>query len=277
MDLPVFFGDVRSAYSIILYLFVAGQLVSTLEFLFIRREFSDHGAFPWKILRFEHQRYMSSALANRASGLYGYKGVLITLSLRILALILILFCPIASYWFTVCALIIAATLVIMQSRQIYGGEGSDQMSLIISICLLTGGGVFFNFVIMAGLIMWFIAAQSCLSYTAAGVAKLGSAKWRSGNATFEIFNTTSHGSYPVAHFLSRNHTISFVLSWSAMVFESGFAICLITPWPITAALLLMGVVFHLVNAIVMGLNSFLWIFIATYPAIIFTASCIHHL
>lgn len=31
-----------------------------------------------------------------------------------------------------------------------------------------------------------------------------------------------------------------------------------------------GLLFHLANALVMGLNSFIWAFVATYPAILFT-------
>ena len=277
MSLILFLSNIENAYIVIVSIFSIGQLISSLEFIFIRKEFSDVGAFPWKILRFEHQRYLSSNIRPAISGLFSYGGVLTTLVIRIVALVAILFTPINSLQFTICVVIIVATLIIMHSRQVYGGEGSDQMSLIISICLLTGGGIFMNHGYMAQISLFFLAAQSCLSYTAAGIAKLISPKWRSGYATFEIFNTASHGSLNVASFLSKNRALSYTLSWSAILFESSFAVCLISPWPVLLSILTLGIIFHFVNAIVMGLNSFLWIFVATYPAIIYTAASIHQL
>jgi hypothetical protein len=44
---------------------------------------------------------------------------------------------------------------------------------------------------------------------------------------------------------------------------------LIAPRPLAILLLLSGIAFHVTAAIAMGLNTFLWSFLATYPALVY--------
>lgn len=269
--------DTTMVFQIIVYFFVIGQIISSLEFVSIRREFKNEGLFSWRILKFQNNQHISSpflgAIVNK---LFNYTGFMTLLFVRIIALCLLILFPIDSLFFTIVALLLSAILLIMQYRQSYGGEGSDQMSIIISICLLLGAGVFLD-TLLSKVSLWFIAAQSCLSYSAAGIAKLVSPIWRSGNAISNIFNTVSFGSYLMSKFLSRYAIISYILSWIVILFETCFPLCLVTPVAVTFFILFCGFIFHLINAMAMGLNSFLWIFIATYPAIIYTSSSIKSL
>ena len=271
-----FYSNITLCYSFILYLFFAGQFISTLEMIFINKEFKDTGAFSWKILRFERQQYMPSSVTNRFLSLFfTFRGVVVILLLRLLCLIGMVLFSIDGVAFTVFAFIVLISLIAIHFRNVYGGDGSDQMSTILSFCLFAGCGVFMQNSILERASIWFIAVQSCLSYCSAGIAKMASSKWRSGEATYEIFNTASHGSFAAAKVLSNNKRLSFILSWMAILFESLFPFCLLMPLPVVFAFLLCGITFHLVNAVVMGLNSFFWIFIATYPAILYTWFSLH--
>jgi hypothetical protein len=53
--------------------------------------------------------------------------------------------------------------------------------------------------------------------------------------------------------------------------EVAFPLALPLGYPYGLVLLGWGVVFHAANALVMGINSFFWSFVATYPAILYCA------
>jgi hypothetical protein len=111
----------------------------------------------------------------------------------------------------------------------------------------------------------------------AGVAKLFSKSWRSGIAVFQIMNTESFGSEGVAKvLLNASPVLKTALSWSVMLFEALFFVVLILPWPWFFVVLILGIAFHFYNAVIMGLNNFFWVFLATYPAIIYTNLALHH-
>jgi hypothetical protein len=50
-----------------------------------------------------------------------------------------------------------------------------------------------------------------------------------------------------------------------MIFEIGFVSIYLMPDEIKIIYLITGFIFHLSNALLMGLNSFFLVFIATYP------------
>jgi hypothetical protein len=119
--------------------------------------------------------------------------------------------------------------------------------------------------------LWFIAIQGCLSYFVAGIAKVISPVWRSGEAVRRILGTRTYGSRRSASLVSGRDGVCVALSWLVMLFECTFPLALafgITGFAIFAVL---GIFFHITNAVIMGLNTFVWAFVATYPAILFCA------
>jgi hypothetical protein len=59
-----------------------------------------------------------------------------------------------------------------------------------------------------------------------------------------------------------------------MVMETLFPLCLVLPAPWGWALLGWGVLFHVLCAVIMGFNGFLWAFLAAYPAIRYVAAAL---
>jgi hypothetical protein len=64
------------------------------------------------------------------------------------------------------------------------------------------------------------------------------------------------------------------LAWSVIVLETLFPLCVIVHPPLFWVFLLWGLGFHIFCAFFMGLNNFVWAFVATYPALLFVRQLI---
>jgi hypothetical protein len=121
----------------------------------------------------------------------------------------------------------------------------------------------------------FIAAQACLSYFVAGASKFREPSWRSGQAVTFISSTLMWGNGRQAAALISHRRLAFALCWATMAGECAFPLTLAVPLQVTILLLTCAAVFHIMTAIEMGLNSFVWAFGSTYPAIIFCWYLLH--
>lgn len=253
---------------IVLYIFVVGQIAYLFELLalHIKEDFSDTGLFSWKILRLDYTP--NNIAQNILDTLLGQSRFAKLIISEIICLLLLLFFEPYTWTFTIIALLAALCLLIMQIRNTYGGDGSDQMALILVISIVLGFSIFSS-LLSTKYVLYFIALQSCLAYAAAGVAKALSNKWRSGTAVYDIFSTGAYGSKSFSSLLNKTSYLSFLLSWNVILMEILFPVCLVVPPSVSIFILFWGFAFHVFNAIVMGLNSFFWMFIATYPAILF--------
>lgn len=167
-----------------------------------------------------------------------------------------------------CALVVLLfTTLMIRRRKIIGGDGAEQMSDIVlisaALALLPVPGD-----ARIALAVIFIAAQAVLSYFTAGVAKLISPIWRRGDAMPAILGTYGHGLAPVSRLMSSRPALGFVLGWTVILFEVSFPVVLVAPQSVSVAVLGVGLTFHLVSAVLMGLNSFVWPFPATYACVL---------
>lgn len=271
------FATPLETYHIVVLLFACGLIVTTLEYLAISSEFGPTGIYAWRLHGLEWSAaFRTGALGQLVARLYGQRGMALLLSLRLIGLAAAVIAPPGSLTFTVAMLGVVLTTLFVNIRHLYGGDGSDQMFTLLSITLLLCLTPWSSpFQLRAGL--WFIAGQAVLSYCAAGIAKLVSAEWRSGEAVYRIFNTGSYGLPAVGRFLARRPAVQKFLSWNVIACEVFFPLCLFGPPEVTWFFLGWGTLFHLLNAQIMGLNTFLWAFLATYPAILFAARDIRQL
>lgn len=254
----------------VLFLCIAGLSVSTLEFLSIAANFGSSGVYSWRILQLRPSVPRGARLGPLVDALFDEQGMRALLVVRLTALTLTVVAPLGSWLFSLAIALLVANTFVFTWRREYGDDGSDQMSTIVLVTLLlTVGPHSTPFLAGAGLV--FIAAQACLSYAAAGLAKLVSPTWRSGEAIYRIFNTATYGMEPVARFLEHRRWLNVALCWSVILIESLFPLCLLLPAPWSWLFLAWGFAFHLQCAAIMGLNSFLWAFVATYPAILYTS------
>ncbi len=150
----------------------------------------------------------------------------------------------------------------------YNG-GSDKMLVLVTTCLclahwLPGQGA-------QELALAYLAVQLVLSYVVSGWIKVKNAQWRSGQALAEVF---SHSIYPRSRRVQNLHKrpkLVFWGAWSVMLLELIFPLTLFWHGALFVALAL-AFCFHMANAILFGLNRFVWAWVSAYPALIWFQS-----
>lgn len=158
----------------------------------------------------------------------------------------------------------------MRLRSPYGSDGSEVL-LTITLSALTLADLAGGDARAKKACLWFIAAQSCLSYGVAGTAKAVSPVWRDGSAIRDIFRTRIFGQNELFRFLSGKPRLNRAIGWATIAGEALFPLVLLAPKPLARGLLAVGLCFHTGNAVAMGLNRFVWAFVSTYPAIEYCA------
>ncbi|HEX6903345.1 MAG TPA: hypothetical protein VF789_26750 [Thermoanaerobaculia bacterium] len=249
-------------------LVTVGATISTLEWLANWRQLKAGGLFSWQVA--ESRPALAGTLLGKLAGAFlAYPNILGLLALRLIALLALL-PAIASGRFVAWILgVVVATTVLLNVRSPYGMDGSDQMATQVFGALFLGFLPGTDFALDAALC--YIALQACLSYATAGLVKVISPYWHRGDALFGIFNTRTFGHPAVARFLHGRPGLTRMLSWGVVAAELAFPLSLILGYPYGLVFLGWGVFFHAANALVMGINSFFWSFVATYPAILYCA------
>jgi hypothetical protein len=245
-----------------------GGLISSLEFLAIWKEFRTDGVFAWRIMS-SRPDVLSRAWVARSTELaLSFAGSISLLLLRVAAFVLIpLTLDMTSTTRTLLVFCLASCLV-LSYRNPFGGDGSDQMTIVVLSGLVVYSFAADDIMGYAGLV--FVGAQGILSYVVSGVAKLISPVWRSGRALQGILDTRTYGHAGAAGLLARSpRWVNVGACWFVIVFESAFVLAPVLPVVGLVVLLAIGATFHLANAYVMGLNVFFWAFVSTYPCIVF--------
>ena len=153
-------------------------------------------------------------------------------------------------------------------------NGSDQMSNII----LTSVGLYFLFsgsAFIRALSIFFIASQGMLSYLTAGFFKAIKMEWLNGLFLEELLHTRTFGNRMITNLCDRWSSSYKAGSIALICWEVIMGICFLLPPPVCLCVLAGGVLFHFSVAIVMGFNTFFWVFLAIYPSIYFVSLKIH--
>jgi hypothetical protein len=164
-------------------------------------------------------------------------------------------------------IVVAVTTLLLRARTPIGVHASGAMVMITFTAAALGLGAGTRQALDFALV--FIAAQACLAYFVAGASKLGTRSWRGGQAVTLISSTLMWGNGNRALMLRAHPRLAFWLCWATMLGECSVPLALLVPLPVAVALLACAGTFHVVTAFEMGLNSFVWAFWSTYPAIIF--------
>jgi hypothetical protein len=251
-----------------------GASISTLEWLANRNQLRPGGLFAWDVIG-TRQFLAGKPLRTRVLGrLLAYRRYCLVLLVRVIALAVL---PVIVWMELRAAIVILLTVVVATTllvnlRSPYGQDGSDQMFVQIHLPLLLAFLV--GTTLTLKIAIWYIALQACLSYFTSGMAKAVSPMWRGGNVVFRIFNTRTYGYEPVATLLLARPRLTRVVDWSAFTIEMAFPLAIVLGFPAVLFFIAWGVAFHTMNALVMGLNSFFWAFVGTYPAVLYVAAVV---
>ncbi len=243
-------------------------LISSLELLVAPRMLDDRALMSWEVGRLRHPLLVSGWMGHASHAVMKQPTFLTLLAVRALLATALLLGPQAWLLSRPPVLVMATLLFFWAKRSIYGQDGADQMQLIVwlaaVVALLSGQET------SAELCLWFIAFQTGMAYCVAGFSKVRAAGWRRGNFLPGVLGTNIYGTQFMGGFLRHHHGLAFALSWTVLLFEMSFPLAWLLPWPWCLVYLVVGCGFHIANAFLMGLGSFLTTFLATYPALWFT-------
>jgi hypothetical protein len=236
--------------------FIALALIQqSFEFLLIQRELGPGGSWSWAILKRDFEFFPKPLvlLFEQILNGLGFKAVLLV---QLVASFLGLLAPAPIQFFI---LFFTHSLICLRWRGTFNG-GSDFMTLVVLTALVLSG-MFGQDSGVVRLALIYIALHSISSYLIAGVAKLSKPSWRSGQA-LRTFLTGSNLSWlpgPVSALVLTFGILSFECSFPVAVFRPEFCLLYMS----------LALLFHLMNAAVLGLNRFVLPWAATYPALLF--------
>lgn len=147
--------------------------------------------------------------------------------------------------------------------------GSDYMLAIVLLSTTTARA-FPDLVTVQKFCLGYIAVQLCLSYVISGLAKLKQSDWRQGLALQRLLHA-DYCSVPVmATGYFEKVKIYSAVSIGIIVFECLFPIVFLDSRLAIVFVVAAGI-FHLSNFFVLGLNRFVWSWLAAYPALLYFA------
>ncbi|MBS1522334.1 MAG: hypothetical protein JST50_15140 [Bacteroidetes bacterium] len=246
------------------------MLIDSFEKISIYKEYLAGGLFSWNLLR-KNSFFTSrpESFRNFIDVIFPARPWFFLIALRIVCCLSLLVLPIASP-FLVCSyagLFIIGSLMNLRNLA-YGAETENRFCLIITGALLLRSLAPTDMVTLASL--WFIALQACLSYLTAGVSKLMNINWRNGNGFKRIATAYEFTSIKkVNMFFEEHKTLTRLINWLVIVFECAFPIVLFAGRGVLWWFLFAGIILHLAIAIGLRLGKFFWIWVATYPALIY--------
>ncbi len=263
--------EIASCLIITKFLLAAWSLLSAAEWFFNLHLFRTNGLLSWAVLRLRPKLICTPAIRAYVHS----EGVVISVLLCRIAAALALLAPYPSPADLPCSIIILLSCFYISRRTWFGGDGSDQMGMVIAVgTAIMSAGITFNDTDLALSGVLAIGGQATLAYFVAGAAKLVSPVWRDGSALMGVMKTQSYGHPSAVYFgESRPGFCSFVC-WTTIMTETLFPLILFAPPALAMAILLGFAAFHLSNAYFMGLNAFVWPFLATYPSLMVANSLI---
>lgn len=165
-------------------------------------------------------------------------------------------------------LLLTSTWILARCDGPYNG-GSDRVAVLMQICLLA---VHLCRDLNAPprwqeAAFGYLAIQIVLSYFMAGWVKVVNAEWRRGQALVDVF---AFSAYPQSESLrgwAQWPRLMWVMGWAVMLFELIFPLTLLRFDTLVIALVL-AAFFHIANALLFGLNRFVWVWLASYPSLL---------
>jgi hypothetical protein len=148
--------------------------------------------------------------------------------------------------------------------------GSDALTAL-SLIILGGASLLpTESLVMRGALAY-LGVQTMLSYFVAGVAKLKEPSWRRGSALLHFASLPKYGVPGRALLLLRTPGVARAASWLVLLFECSFPLALMSP-SVCLGYLTVGAAFHTANAVLFGLNRFLFSWLALYPVVLALSS-----
>jgi hypothetical protein len=264
-------SDVAEHFRASLFLLGLYGLLNGAQWLADHRRWRDAGALGWDLQGLRRGRLWRlrvTELLYRSSGLRWLALLLLLASAMLIA------GPATLSPVPPLLLFLASTILLALRAEPDGADKIAQVSAAGLLLQAAGVATANEMLILAGLI-W-VGGQLTLAYFAAGASKLILAPWRNGEALQAVLRSAMWGNGWSARLIER-HDVARWLSWGIILLEIAFPFALLLPLPFLGAILAIFFLFHMAIALVMGLNSYPWAFLATYPSVILLSGWLRHM
>jgi hypothetical protein len=232
----------------------------------------------WDTLRYTKDFFRSNPTVEKClNTLFAYPAVLFLFGLRLLlacATLVWVMEGIWNLWIIICIVSITLLGILLGWRNRSSNNGSDQLTNIVFIAVSIYA-IGCSDALIRLLSLLFIACQSGLSYLTSGFFKFVRRDWQNGNHLKEVLSTAVFGNARLKRSLDKRPGLYRTGSVMVIAGELGLGFSFLFPPWICIWLLVAGALFHLAVAVIMGLNTFIWAFTATYPAIYFVSYKYH--
>ena len=234
--------------------------ISSLQNIANAGVYSNRGLLGWPFLRYAYQvQIFEKPVIEKLFGLSGF----LTLNGGRILIIIAAVADRGLPWTLTALFIIQVALYI---RSFLTMTAADQLNTILLVYLLIATWLPPTATLCCGA----IAIQTLFCYFANGLIKVLEPRWTSGVHLKAILLTENYSRNIIAKKAANTGLPAFrLLSRAVIVWELAAAIAPFLPRPLLYIFLGFGVLFHLAIALVMGLNTFFWSFLSTYPAILF--------
>src|SRR5688572_16281210 len=240
-----------------------GIVYDTIEFYQARNEVLQD-FYNWRIIRSRYYILINRPVMSFIFDFLFARRTFITIVIvhgvaAVLFPIVFLYNPPAA---AILAAIVLSVHCLSNVRLIVGRDGADQMQNIVWAGLIAYSlPLNENAKLIA---TGFIAAQLILSYLTSGIAKLISPVWRNGKAMHFITRMVTYCPPSFTRFFNRR-LFAVSICWLIILFELLSPLLLLFGKPGAIIFIALGALFHGGIAIMMGLTTFVFAFLATYP------------
>jgi len=266
------FNDEYTVFSVIVTVTSLANIISSLEWLALYNHFKDDRIFSWNVKKTSSKIFSKSKFYNY---LFGYPNILLLIFCQIVISILVPF--VTENRLLLCMACFAASLlsISFSVRNDSRFSGADQMNKIVfitvAICLISSS----KWIWQLGL--FFMSGQIIIAYCTPGYLRIFEPSWHNNIALTNILRLHTFSRPFAWEFVKSNPRVAKLISIGLIIFECSFLIAWLLPFNYLLLFLGFGVVFHIFNAIIMGLNNFTGSFIATYPSYIWFSTYLRHI
>jgi hypothetical protein len=248
-----------------------GLCIEMLEYVSHPDLFSADGLLSWEVLKLRTRLTTSGFIARLGDVIFDLRAIRILALVGVITSIGLVIIPKEGWIIRLDVGLLLSCLITLNLRSFYSLDGADQMYLVIVGAIFVG---FFATPVSLGseITLWFVALQATLCYSVSGVYKAMSPGWRTGEALEGIFSTRIYGNAIVFQVFRRWPWLKLPVAWFIIIFQCCFLLALLGGPSVARVLIAIGVLFHILNAVTMGLNGFLFAFVATYPAVMYCSS-----
>lgn len=248
---------------------IAAIVTATQSLSHFRSLYTSDGLLQWRTLRKFH-RFSHIHIINLILDRFlDTRGIFLILAIRLIASVILLFFHLSHLWSSIMIFIIFFSLALTVYREIKFLDAGYSFLLMLCAALWVQSWSPTSHMVQKAF-LFFLSFQLVLAYTTLGFRKLSQQEWRSGHVGVTIFRDPSwvfrrflHLGWNSPDFVARSEQL-------LIIWQMSFPFILILESPYYLIYILVGVLFHFINALFMGLNVFLFSWLAAYPALIYT-------